>query len=97
MDKNDTKVNNQLLGALQNSITESEVDDCFNRFNVTDYEDKIDYLNTAMYSPQTFFSSGEKISLAQKYELTLQMFLAGTWRLYTYYEKLGLGKQLVQA
>ena len=94
---NNKKINTPLVGALQKSTTKDDVSNCFRLFDVTEYKDKIDYLNIAMYSPQTFFSSGTEISLEQKYELTLQMFLAGTWKLYTYYEKLGLGKQYVQA
>ena len=80
----------RLIAILRKSTTEFEVEDSFIKFNVSSCEDKIAYLNKAMYSPQTFYSAGSEIPVTQKYELALQMFLAGTWKLYTYYEKLGL-------
>lgn len=82
----------RLIAILRKSTTEFEVEDSFIKFNVSSCEDKIKYLNEAMYSPQTFYSAGSELPLEQRYALALQMFLAGTWKLYTYYEKLGLGK-----
>ena len=82
----------RLIAILRKSETEFEVEDSFTKFNISSYEDKIEYLNKAMYSPQTFYSAGSVLPIEQKYTLALQMFLAGTWKLYTYYEKMGLGK-----
>lgn len=82
----------RLIAILRKSTTEFEVEDSFTKFEVSSCEDKIEYLNKAMYSPQTFYSAGSELPLEQRYALALQMFLAGTWKLYTYYEKLGLGK-----
>jgi len=47
-------------------------------------------LNDSMGNPQTFFSS-DKISVDDEYELTIQMFLTGSWKLSEYYERLGIG------
>ncbi|MDR0685264.1 MAG: hypothetical protein LBF83_09065 [Spirochaetaceae bacterium] len=43
-----------------------------------------------MGDPQTFFSS-DKVSLPEKYELTIQMFLTMSWKLKEIYDRIGLG------
>jgi hypothetical protein len=48
----------------------------------------LDYLNKAMGNPQTFFSS-EAPPVETLYEVTVRMFLAGSWKLAALYEKAG--------
>lgn len=86
----------RVVVSLRESDTKEKVEDTFKTFNISKTEDKIKYLDMAMYDPQVFYSSGEKTALEHKYELALQMFLDGSWKLYSYYEKLGLGQPSVQ-
>lgn len=83
----------RLIVSLRETTTREKVEDSFNKFAVTDLSEKIEYLDKAMYSPQVFYSSGENTNLADRYELTLQVFLKGSWKLQEYYAKLGLGAQ----
>lgn len=79
-----------VVGALREARDKKNIDNIFSRFDITTIEDKTLYLIEAMHNPRLFFSNGEDIPLKQKYELTLQMFLTFSWKLYNYYEILGL-------
>ena len=79
-----------VIGALREATDRKSIENIFNRFDITTYEDKSAYLIEAMHNPELFFSNGENVILQQKYELILQMFLTFSWKLYNYYEILGL-------
>ena len=79
-----------VVGALREARDRESIDNIFNRFDIRNIDEKADYLVEAMHNPQLFFSNGEDACLQQKYELILQMFLTFSWKLYNYYEILGL-------
>jgi hypothetical protein len=86
----DTKtLNAAVVAALRSCSTRPLIDDIFEKFAVTALPARIGYLNEAMGSPKTFFSS-ESPPIEMRYEVTLRMFLAGTWKLAALYEKAGL-------
>jgi hypothetical protein len=78
-----------VIGALKACITRESIEDTFERYDITDTQEKIDKLNQCMGDPQTFFSSG-KVSLEETYELTIQMFLTMSWKLNELYDRMGL-------
>ena len=97
IEKNSEKkksADSRLIASLRATATRDHVEDSFNKFSVTDLSEKIEYLDKAMYSPQVFYSSGENTSIEDRYELALQVFLKGSWKLQEYYAKLGFGEQL---
>jgi hypothetical protein len=79
-----------VIGALKECTTRVFIEDTFNRYNITDTQERIDKLNCCMRNPQTFFSPG-KVSLEETYELTIQMFLTMSWKLNKIYDRMGLG------
>ena len=79
-----------VVGALKECSSRDSIEDTFKLFSIDDKTERIDRLNVCMGSPQTFFSS-DKISVEEKYELTIQMFLTKSWKLSEYYERLGIG------
>ena len=79
-----------VAGALRECESKEAIEDVFNRFVIDDRGNRIDRLNDCMGNPQTFFTSGE-ISLDDKCELTVQMFLTGSWKLAEYYDRLNIG------
>ena len=81
-----------IIGALRQANKEDAINKIFKDYNVDSYNDKIDYLKKAMYNPQTFFSSGEDIEDKKKYEILLEAFLLGKWKLYELYKQAGLVK-----
>jgi hypothetical protein len=78
-----------VIGALKECTTRASIEDTFDRFNITDIQERIGKLNQCMGDPQTFFSSG-KVSLEETYELTIQMFLTMSWKLNEIYDRMGL-------
>ena len=86
-------MDDRLIVSLRETTTRENVEDSFNKFSVTDLNEKIAYLDKAMYSPQVFYSSGENTRIEDRYELALQIFLKGSWKLQEYYAKLGFGEQ----
>jgi len=81
---------NIVIGALKGCSSRESIEDIFTLFKIDDKTVRIDKLNDSMGNPQTFFSSN-KISVDDEYELTIQMFLTGSWKLSEYYERLGIG------
>lgn len=80
-----------LTSALRVAKTEKDVENLFCKFNIKEKEEKINYLEHAMYDPLTFYSCGEENApIDQKYTLTMGMFLKGHWKLHEFYEKAGL-------
>ena len=81
--------NNIVTSALKGCGSKESIEDVFALFQIGDKTERIVKLNDSMGNPQTFFSSNE-ISIEDKYELTVQMFLTGSWKLSEYYERLGI-------
>jgi len=79
-----------IVGALKECSSRESIENVFNLFKIDDKADRISRLNDCMGNPQTFFSS-DKISIEDEYELTIQMFLTGSWKLSEYYRRLGIG------
>jgi hypothetical protein len=78
-----------VIGALKECTTRASIEDTFDRYEITNTQEKIDKLNRCMGDPQTFFSS-DKVSLEETYELTIQMFLTMSWKLNEIYDRMGL-------
>jgi hypothetical protein len=81
--------NKIVIGALKECTTRVSLEETFKLYNITDTQQRIDKLNQCMGNPQTFFSSDE-ISIDDKYELTIQMFLTMSWKLNEIYDRMGL-------
>ncbi|MDR1173904.1 MAG: hypothetical protein LBK83_00360 [Treponema sp.] len=81
--------NKIVIGALKECTTKESIEDTFNRYEITDTQERINKLNRCMGDPQTFFSSGN-VSLEETYELTIQMFLTMSWKLNEIYDRMGL-------
>ena len=83
-------MDSRLIASLRKSTTREIVEDTFSKFDVADLNEKIAYLDKAMYSTQVFYTIGKNTNLAELYEVVLQVFLKGSWKLQEYYESLGL-------
>jgi hypothetical protein len=81
---------NIIVGALKECGSKESIEHTFSLFEITDRVEQINKLNACMGNPQTFFSTGN-VSIEDKYELTIQMFLTESWKLSKYYEQLGIG------
>ncbi len=86
-----------LIAALREAKDRVKIEEIFKNFSSKsdDFEiqTKMEYLEAAMYNPQVFYSSGNKTSLEDKYELAIQRFLSRQWELRSFYEKAGLLKK----
>lgn len=83
-------MDSRLIASLRKSTTREIVEDTFSKFDVADLNEKIAYLDKAMYSTQVFYTVGKNTNLAELYEVILQVFLKGSWKLQEYYERLDL-------
>jgi len=87
-------MNEALVVALRTTKTKDDIESMFTRFEVQDMQEKIDHLDKAMYADEVFYSSGNEKNtpqiLSQKYDITLGMFLDGSWRIAELYDRLGL-------
>lgn len=86
------KINKILISALRECKTKEDIEDVFCRFDITEITEKQRLLVWAMYAPALFFSSFSSISEDGIYQMTIEHFLSGTWKLVLLYEKLGLKK-----
>ena len=77
------------IAAIRTCKTQKSLDDMLARFELTDSKEIINCLNQCMYSPKRFFSSSS-VSVEDDLELTKQIFLAGTWRLNEFYDRMGI-------
>lgn len=75
-----------LVSALAGCTSRALVEDTFNRYQVSDLATRTQYMNECMGNPKTFFCSGDNPS--KKYEATLQMLIAGHWKLFKSYKAL---------
>lgn len=67
------------VGALSKCSDSEMLESTFERFQISDYNEKISCLNECMGNPTTFFSTGDNISLDKKYYMTKLMFLDRSW------------------
>ncbi len=80
----DTKV---VISALTACDTRNLLEDTFKRFEIESEQKRIECLNICMGQPKTFFSCGNSnINEADLYEMTVQMFLSGAWKLAELYK-----------
>ena len=79
---------NIVTGALKGCGSRESIEDTFQRYQINEKSERIKRLDVCMGSPQTFFSS-DKISVEDKYELTIQMFLTESWKLLEIYDRIG--------
>lgn len=77
-----------LVSALAACDTRELLEDAFNRYEASDLKFRMECMNECMGNPKTFYSAGESISLNNAYELTVQMFLTGAWKIAKMYKKL---------
>lgn len=77
-----------LVSALAACDTRELLEDAFKRYEASDLKFRIACMNECMGNPKTFYSSGENTSLENAYELTVQMFLTGAWKIAQMYKKL---------
>jgi len=75
-----------LVSALAACDTRELLEDAFNRYEAKELEFRIECMNACMGNPKTFYSSGENTSLQNAYELTVQMFLTGAWKIAQMYK-----------
>jgi len=79
----------ELIKALRVCKARFAVEDMFVRFGIKSPATKYAALHMAMYNPIVFYE-GKSENPEVKYELQLQIFLTGTWRLNKVYDKMGL-------
>jgi len=80
------------IAAIRTCKTRESLDQMLERFDITDPQKTIIYLNKSMYDPETFFSC-ESIAVDDKLEFTKQVFLTGSWKLNEHYERMGIGEK----
>jgi hypothetical protein len=78
-----------IVGALKGCSSRVSVEDTFDLYSIEEKSERIDKLNICMGNPQTFFSN--EVSVDAKYELTIQLFLTGSWKLSEIYDRIGVG------
>ena len=78
-----------IVGALKECGSKESIEETFDLYKIDEKTERINKLNNCMGDPQTFFSS-EKITVDDKYELTIQMFLTGSWKLAAIYDRIGV-------
>jgi len=74
------------IAAIRTCRTLESLDKMLVRFDLTDSQEIIDYLNECMYSPEIFRCPEGETSLDEDLDMTKQIFLAGTWRVSELYE-----------
>jgi hypothetical protein len=75
------------VAAIRTCKTLDSLDSMLTRFELTDSQKIIDCLNNCMYNPERYFSTS-KVTVEEDLELTKQIFLAGTWRINKYYDRM---------
>lgn len=78
-----------IINGLRACKSRDDINELFKIHNITETSKKIELLNESMYSPETFYSSGD-INEEDKLDLTIEIFLMDDWRLNERYEKAGL-------
>ena len=81
MDSEEKARNEILIRSLYPCNTEQLLNEVFESRKVENKEQRINFMIDCMGNPKTFFSTGENISLEDRYSITVQMFLSGAWKL----------------
>jgi len=76
-----------LVSALAACDTRELLEDAFDRYEAKDLDYRIECMNECMGNPKTFYSAGA-LSIEDKYEMTVQVFLTGAWKIAKIYEDL---------
>lgn len=79
----------KIIKDLKKCDSREDVHDVFDNHKIMDKEKRIEYLNEAMGSLETFYSSGDP-DLDAKYEREVSILLTKPWELNALYEKAGL-------
>ena len=79
------------IAAIRTCKTLGSLDDMLVRFELKDSREIISCLNECMYDPEKFYSS-QPSTIEDELEFTKQIFLAGTWRLNEFYDRMGIPK-----
>ena len=79
----------KIIRDLKKSNSRKDVHDVFDNHEIMDKKKRIEYLNEAMGSLETFYSSGDP-DLDAKYEREVSILLTKPWELNALYEKAGL-------
>lgn len=79
----------KIIAELKKCDSRESVHDVFDNHQIIDKEERIEYLNEAMGSLETFYSSGDP-DLHAKYEREVSILLTKPWELNALYEKAGL-------
>jgi hypothetical protein len=74
-------MNKILLGALGGCETETQVEDTFKKYDVSDFTEKNNYILKTMGSPEVFYS-GRPTPPKTAYYTNLSAFLTGAWRIF---------------
>jgi len=77
------------VAAIRTCKTLDSLNDMLARFELTDSREIIDCLNESMYNPDRYFSANN-VTIEEDLELTKQIFIAGTWRLNEFYNRMGI-------
>jgi hypothetical protein len=79
------------VAAIRTCKTREALDEMLALFEITDGEEIVKCLDECMYSPEKFYTNA--ISPEADLEFTKQIFLAGTWRLNEFYDRMGIPAQ----
>ena len=79
----------KIIAELKKCDSRESVHDVFDNHEIIDKEERIEYLNEAMGSLETFYSSGDP-DLDAEYEREVSILLTKPWELNALYEKAGL-------
>lgn len=75
-------IDNRLIAALRVCTSKEQIEETFSLFHVTNIKRKQRYLVLAMYNPTLLFLA-QGYSHESRYRLSVEHFLAGTWRLFS--------------
>ena len=70
-----------IINALSFSISKEQVNNVFEKFNISDLEDKTSFLNNCMGIEEQYDMPGTKTTAQDEYDYALALFLDGSWRL----------------
>lgn len=69
-----------LLSQLKMCLSKKEIDDVFEKANITSLTDRIYWLNKSM-GVERSFGTPEKVTPEQDYDFDCAVFVEGTWRM----------------
>lgn len=69
----------RIVAAIRASGDREMIENTFRRFGIAGWKERTRILLEAMYYPLMFFSGGEPTD-EERYEMTMDTFMAGRWR-----------------